>query len=124
MKVIIAQSIRRKEFKRGVIPVEDLQTIVDGYAGGISIHIKGEHLPRASRLIKIYATTVRGARRIVFLVDVETQTGFFLFFRSKNDLIGKNISIKNPLFKKQLGTYLDLLSADIEAGNFMTYEAA
>jgi len=122
MKVIIAHSIRKKEFKQGNIPPTDLETILTGFAGGISIAIKGESLPKGSRLIKIYATTVQGARRIVFLVDVQTNVGFFLFYRSKNDALGKNISIKNPAFKRQLLLYLDLLAADIAASRFDAHE--
>lgn len=122
MTVVIAHSIRKKEFKRGNIPSADLRTILSGYAEGIFVIIKGESLPKGSRLIKLYVTTVQGARRIVFLVDVETGTGFFLFFRGKNDEIGKNISIKNPAFKKRLLQYLNLLNGDIAAGHFTEYD--
>ncbi len=122
MKVVIAHGIRKKEFKRGDIPADDLQTILEGYGEGISVQIKGESLPKASRLIKLYVTTIRGARRIVFLVDVASDTGFFLFFRGKNDPIGKNISIRNPDFKKCLGKYLTILGADISSDAFTTYE--
>jgi hypothetical protein len=122
MKVLFSHRVRKKEFKSGHIPPADLKTILEGYAGGISIAIKGEALPKGSRLIKIYATTVRGARRIVFLVDVETGTGFFLFYRSKNDVIGNNISIQNPAFRKTLHQYLDFLSADIATGQLTSYE--
>ncbi len=122
MNVVIAHGIRKKEFKHGEIPPHDLQTILSGYAEGISVTIKGESLPKGSRLVKLYVTTIQDARRIVFLVDVETNTGFFLFFRGKNDLIGKNISVKNPHFKKRLGVYLDLLGADITANRFATYK--
>jgi hypothetical protein len=121
MTVVIAHSIQRKEFKRGEIPASDLETILGGYSKGIAVPIKGEALPKGSRLIKLYSTTVGGARRIVFLVDVETDTGFFLFYRGKNDSIGKNITIQNPAFRKRLLHYLDLLHADIDMGNFTAY---
>ena len=121
MSVVIAQSIQSKEFKRGHIPATDLDTVLSGYAEGIFTPIKGESLPKGSRLVKLYVTTAGGARRIVFLVDVETNAAFLLFYRSKNDVLGKNISIKNPAFKKRLLQYLDLLSADIASGNFTTY---
>ncbi len=121
MSVVIADTIRRKEFKQGVVPSTDLQTILNGYKEGIFVPIKGEALPKGSRLVKLYVTTIQGARRIVFLVDVETGTGFFLFYRSKNDPIGENISIKNPAFKKRLLQYLDLLSSDISGGKYVEY---
>ena len=72
--------------------------------------------------MKIYVTTTQGARRIVFLVDVATGTGFFLFYRGKNDKLGENISIKNPLFRERLSVYLNVLSADIAAGRFDVHE--
>lgn len=122
MTVVVAHSIQKNEFKRGHIPPSDLETILSGYLDGIFVVIKGESLPKGSRLVKLYVTTIRGARRIVFLVDVETNTGFLLFYRDKNDVIGKNISIKNPAFKKRLLQYLDLLTADIASGRFTRYE--
>ncbi len=121
MIVIIAHSIRRKEFKRGEIPTTDLETILQSYAEGIMTPIKGEALPKGSRLVKLYVTTISGARRIVFLVDVESDTGFFLFYRTKNDVIGKNITIKNPAFRKQLHHYLALLQMDMTSGKIETY---
>ena len=122
MKVVIAANIQKKEFRRGQIPKEDLAIILHGYAKGIFTLIKGESLPKGSRLIKLYVTTVGGAKRIVFLVDVQTNTGFFLFYRGKNDEVGKNISIKNPIFKKLLLHYLDLLQKDILEERFTSYE--
>ena len=121
MTVVIAHSIRKKEFRRGEIPREDLETILGGYAKGIGVPIKGEALPKGSRLVKLYVTTVGGARRIVFLVDVESGTGFLLFYRGKNDAIGENITIKNPAFRKRLLQYLDLLQADIAEGKLTSY---
>ncbi|TSC60047.1 MAG: Uncharacterized protein Greene041662_273 [Candidatus Peregrinibacteria bacterium Greene0416_62] len=121
MTVVITHSIQRKEFKHGKIPPDVLETIISAYAKGISVPIKGESLPKGSRLVKLYVTTIEGARRLVFLVDVETGTGFFLFYRGKNDPIGKNISIKNPAFRNRLLQYLDLLLSDISAEEYTTY---
>jgi hypothetical protein len=53
-------------------------------------------------LIKVYATSKTGAKRIVFLLETATTDRFFLFYRDKDDEIGKNVTIKNPLFKKTL----------------------
>lgn len=121
MTIVVSHRIRRKEFKRGIIPAEDLEIIRDAYAEGIMTSIKGDALPKASRLVKIYVTTVAGARRIVFLVDVATGTGFFLMYRGKNDPIGENITIKNPVFRECLLKYLAFLEEDIGAGTFETY---
>jgi len=116
MAVIISHRIKRKEFKKGIINKNDLQKILDGFSEGIFTVIKGEDLPKGSRLIKVYSTTVAGAKRIVYLVDVSNNDAFFLFYRGKNDKIGNNISINNPEFKKLLNTYLALLDGDIEVG--------
>lgn len=121
MIVVIAHGIRRKEFKQGKIPPADLEAILGGYAEGIMVAIKGDALPKGSRLVKLYVTTVAGARRIVFLVDVETGTAFLLFYRGKNDPIGANITIKNSVFRKRLHIYLDLLHADVVSGQVQTF---
>lgn len=121
MIVVIAHGIRRKEFKRGKIAPADLETILGSFAEGIMVPIKGEALPKGSRLVKLYVTTIAGARRIVFLVDVETGTGFLLFYRGKGDAIGKNITIKNPAFRKRLPQYLDLLQSNIATGRMQMY---
>lgn len=123
MTVVITHGIRKREFRGGTIPPDDLQVILGLYAKGIAVPIKGDALPGHSRLIKLYATTVAGARRIVFLIDVRSGTAFLLFYRGKNDRIGKNISIKNPEFRKALHAYLDLMTADIAAGAFASYRA-
>ena len=121
MAVIISHSIKRKEFKKGMAQT-DLRNILRGFQEGIFTIIKGENLPKGSRLIKVYSTTVAGARRIVFLVDVANNEAFFLFYRSKNDKIGKNISIHNQEFKKVLHKYLALLDADIDSGAVDVYK--
>lgn len=122
MAVIISHRIKKKEFKGGLIPKGDLRKILDGFGDGIFVAIKGENLPKGSRLIKVYATTIVGARRIVFLVDVLSNDAFFLFYRSKNDKIGRNISINNPEFRKTLHSYIELIYADIENGMVDVYE--
>lgn len=122
MKIVVAQSIRKREFGHGQMPPTDLEVILRAYAKGIGIPLKGEALPRGSRLVKLHVTTAGGARRIVFLVDIKTGTGYFLFYRGKNDAIGKNITIKNPTFRKTLSRYLSLLHADMGADRFTAYE--
>jgi|WetSurMetagenome_2_1015567.scaffolds.fasta_scaffold135374_2 hypothetical protein len=60
MAIIISHSIKRKEFKKG-IPQTDLKTLLDSFQKGVFTVIKGENLPKGSRLIKIYSTTVTGS---------------------------------------------------------------
>ncbi|HCW32047.1 MAG: hypothetical protein UT55_C0020G0001 [Candidatus Peregrinibacteria bacterium GW2011_GWE2_39_6] len=104
MKVIVSNKLAKKE----QIQKEKIE-IIQAYAKGI--------------FTKIYTTTIRGgAGRIVFLVDAKSNDGFFLFFRSKNDPIGKNITIKNLKFKNQLHKYLQILKDDIVARNYEVFE--
>ena len=74
--------------------------------------------PPSTQLIKVYATSKSGAKRIVFLLETETGDRFFLFYRDKDDAIGENVTIKNPAFKKALDTYLNILSEDMRDDAF------
>jgi hypothetical protein len=42
---------------------------------------------------------------------------FLLFYRGKNDPVGRNVSMENPAFRTALDKYLALLESDIAAGN-------
>lgn len=121
MTIIISHRIRKSEFKRGIISEHHLDKIISGYRKGVATLIKGQSLPQSSSLIKVYATTIDGARRIVYLVDEGSQDAFLLFYRSKNDKIGENISIKNPYFRRALQKYLKVLGEDIENNNYESY---
>ena len=117
MALIIGNSIRRKEFGE-IIPDDDLAIIVRSTKVRLTTPIKGESIPKGTRLLKAYATSSKGARRIVFLMEVEGGDLFLLFYRDKKDKIGANITIKNKAFKSQLWKHLDGLLADIESGDF------
>jgi len=117
MKVIFSKTLIKKE------KIEGRKTeIAKAYSKNIFRRIKGENLPKDSELIKIYTTSIQGAGRLVFLVNVKTKDGFFLFYRSKNDEIGKNISIKNSRFKMGLKKYLLILKGDIQNRNYEVIE--
>lgn len=122
MAVIIAHKIKREEFKKGIISPSDLKIILGSFQKGVFTVIKGEHLPKGSRLIKVYSTSVSGARRVVFVVDVANNDAFLMFYRSKKDKIGKNISIQNQDFRKLLHAYLNLLNDDLETGDIDVHE--
>lgn len=66
----------------------------------------------------MYVTTIEGSRRLVLVLDEKINVGYFLFFRKKDNPIGKKISIKNPEFKKVLQQYLQFLDEDMEGDNF------
>jgi len=122
MKVVITHTIKKKEFRKSTFGNKDLQIILKSFKKGIFDTIKGLQLPLNSRLIKVYATTVYGARRIVFLVDMESGDGFLLFYRDKKDRVGKNMTLQNQHFKIALLKYLILLQEDIANGEYDEYE--
>jgi hypothetical protein len=121
MALIIGNSIRKKEFGE-IIPNDDLEIIIRSAKVELATPIKGEGIPKGTRLLKAYATSSTGARRIVFLVEVEEGDLFLLFYRDKKDKIGANITIKNKTFKSQLWKHMDGLLSDIESGDFETIE--
>lgn len=83
----------------------------------LGVNIAARGLPPHTQLIKSYATSKRGPKRIVYLLVVEDGDMFLLFYRGKNDPIGGNVSMANPAFSKTLEKYLALLEADIADGN-------
>ncbi len=82
MALIIGNSIRRKEFGK-IIPNDDLEAIIRSSKVELATPVKGENIPQGTRLLKAYATTPKGARRIVFLMEVEKGDLFLLFYRDK-----------------------------------------
>ncbi|MBI2928239.1 MAG: hypothetical protein HYY24_21430 [Verrucomicrobia bacterium] len=112
MRCFIATSIRKREFG-GELPAEALDVLRRALRPALLLAIKGEGLPVKSRLLKAYATSRSGPRRIVLLLLVEHDDLFLLFYRPKGDKIGDNISINNPAFKSALARYLALLRSDI-----------
>lgn len=120
MKIIFSKSIAKKE----QIHEREKNFLAKAYAKGIFTVIKGESLPKNSRLAKFYLTTRQGAYRALFLVDMFSGDGFFLFYRSKNDKIGKNITIQNENFKQALWKYLLILKQDIQVKNYEVFEAS
>ncbi len=112
--IVFAKSLIKKEN----ITSQEKAVIIKVCQKSIFTKIKGQNMPNNSSLIKIYVTTLNGARRLVLILDEEIDVGYFLFFRKKDDSIGKNISIKNSEFKKALQQYLKLLDKDMDNNNF------
>lgn len=122
MSLIISESIRKREFKRGQIHAEDLRVLLRTARADLGTVIRGSQLPSGTHLLKAYGTSPGGPRRIVYLLAVDEGDLFLLFYRDKKDPVGENISVQNPVFKKKLHKYLDLLLADIESERFEVYE--
>ena len=118
MKIVFSHKIIKKER----LSENDIKEILKNVAKGLFTLIKGENLPARSRLAKIYSTTIKGAKRIVILIETISGDSFLLFYRSKKDKIGENITIKNSEFKKALEKHLVLLEEDIRNNNYLIFE--
>jgi hypothetical protein len=123
MALVISQKIREKEFG-GAIPADAMEVLLRSSRAALATPIAGKGLPCGTRLLKAYATSAGGPRRIVYLLEVEGGDLFLVFYRSKNDDVGANISTRNPAFALQLKKHLAFLSADIKAGLVDVIETA
>jgi hypothetical protein len=115
VRVFLSAQIRRKEFGRAV-PPDDLPVIARSARAALGVPIAARGLPPRTRLIKAYATSERGPKRVVYLLAVDDSDLFLLFYRGKNDPVGRNASMSNPAFRAALEKHLALLEADIAAG--------
>ena len=114
MALIVSHGIRDQEFG-SAIP-EEARVILQRTARvALATPIASRGLPPGTRLLKAYATSARGPRRVVYLLAVEASDLFLLFYRDKGDAVGANVSSKNPAFCKQLRKHLALLLEDIKA---------
>ena len=112
MAIVVSHRIRAREFGKA-IPEQVLPVLLRTARVVLATPMAGAELPAGTRLMKAYATSPEGPRRIVYMLQVETGDLFLLFYRDKNDPIGANISSKNPAFRAQLRKHLALLLEDI-----------
>ncbi len=121
MALIVSHQIRTREFGKS-IPEADRKVLERSARIALATPIAGEGLPRGTRLLKAYATSPDGPRRIVYLLSVADADLFLLFFRDKKDSVGANITMKNKAFKAQLHKHLGMLGEDIENGAYDVME--
>jgi hypothetical protein len=112
MRLLIGASILEREFG-AAIPLEHLVVLRRAARVPLLADIKGAGLPAQTKLLKGYATSGQGPRRLVCLLATASGDLFLLFYRPKGDSIGDNISIKNPAFIAALRKHLTLLQSDI-----------
>jgi hypothetical protein len=117
MAVIVSNRIRDQEFGSAV-PEEVREILRRAARVALATPIASRGLPPGSRLLKVYAASSRGPRRIVYLLAVEAGDLFLLFYRDKSDAVGANVSPKNPVFSGQLKKHLALLHEDIKSNAF------
>jgi hypothetical protein len=115
--LFISERIRKREFGREISSA-DKEILLEGARVCLSASIAGHGLPKGTRLLKAYATTKQGPRRILYLLVVQENDLFVLFYRPKQDEVGANMSPKNPVFSSALTKHLDLLRDDVAAGRF------
>ena len=117
MPVVVSHQIRQKEFG-AKISKSDTSALLRSARVALATPIAAKGLPAKTRLLKGYATTPNGPRRVVYLLGVEDGTLFLLFYRDKNDSVGKNVGPQNPAFNKQLEKHLAFLLADLTTKKF------
>lgn len=115
MALFISERIRKREFGREISPA-DKAALLEGARVCLTASLAGRGLPKGTRLLKAYATTKQGPRRILYLLVVQEGDLFVLFYRPKQDEVGENMSSKNFAFNSALTKYLDLLRDDMAAG--------
>ena len=124
MALFITERIREREFGRE-ISVADKESLLEGARVSLGTSIAGHGLPKGTCLLKAYATTKQGPRRILYLFLVQEKDLFVIFYRTKQDELGANMSPNNPDFNHALSKHLDLLRDDLAAGRIeeITLEA-
>ena len=115
MALFISERIRQREFGRE-ISAADKKALLAGARVCLSASIAGHGLPKGTRLLKAYATTKLGLRRILYILVVQEKDFFVLFHRPKRDDAGANMSPKNPAFNSALTKHLDLHRDDLADG--------
>ena len=116
MRVFLSKKIRKQEFGRSVSP-ESLAVIARTARVALAVRIAGKGLPPGTQLIKAYGTSPSGPKRVIYLLAVGDGDLFLLFYRDKNDPLGRNTSTANPAFRSALHKHLALLEEDIASAN-------
>lgn len=116
MAIIVSRRIREREFG-ATIPQDDVDVLQRSARIALATAIGSKGLPPGTRLLKAYATSRHGPRRVVYMLAVEDGDMFLLFYRGKNDAVGANISPQNPAFRDQLKKHLAILREDIQAND-------
>ena len=114
MALYITERIRQREFGPAISAAER-EALLEGTRLCLAQTISARGLPKGTRLIKYYATTDQGPRRIAYLLIVDEGDLFVPFYRDKKDKVGENVSPRNPAFVAALERHLELLREDIAA---------
>lgn len=132
MDIIVPFSIRKKELT-GEVSDEAKKLFVKIKASpALAVSITAKGLPERTTLHKVYATTPDGARRLLFFCRhapplpgkptadsnpprLPSARWVLLFYRTKGDDVGDNMSHKNRAFVIQLERNLTMALEDLLA---------
>jgi hypothetical protein len=129
MEIIVPFSIRRRELG-GAVGEEPRKIFAKlKESPQLAVPVSARGLPERTTLHKVYATTPGGARRLLFFcrhaprprapetksVGAPPERWVLLFYRTKGDVVGENMSPKNPTFEAQLGRNLLEAIRDLRA---------
>ena len=117
MGLFISERIRKREFGK-LISDADKTVLLDGARPALAHPIGGKDLPKGTRLLKVYATTKRGPRRILYLLVVANGDLFVLFYRDKKDPVGENMSSPSTLPGRHREKQFRSCSSDFPGGVF------
>jgi len=118
VRIILSNSIKKKEFGKAGPSEDDMRVLKRTAKIELCEVIKGAGLPEGAKLIKAYATAPSGAKRVLYMMASDNETLMLLFYRGKDDDLGVNMSAKNPVFKRDLPKRLDMLLYDLESGDY------
>jgi len=131
MEIIVPFSIRKRELDGKVSgEAKKIFTKIQEKPD-LAAEITAKDLPDRTTLHKLYATTPGGARRLLFFcrhapppalpkhggnpLPSQPERWVLLFYRSKGDRVGDNMSHKNPDFVTQLEKNMKLALSDVAA---------
>lgn len=113
--ILIPRSVFRKEFGKK-LPPEALAVFRRTARESLAEEIRAKGAPAGTKLLKAYATSSRGPRRLLYLLRVSSGHLLLLMYRDKSDSVGQNMSPTNPAFNAVLAKHLDLALADLASG--------
>jgi len=117
MDILVPFSIRKKELG-GTVSEEARKLFTKiKQKPELAVGISAKGRPAHITLYKYYATTANGHRRLLFFSRHTTQgrieNWILLFYRTKGDEIGDNMSSKNPAFSTQLVKNMGFATKDL-----------
>ena len=125
MRLIITKTIEKMEFLpwKKIFSLKVIQAAAGKALKGIGKNIKSSAKLPKTCLKKLNLTSPGGAGRVIFLLEIDSKTSILVMLRSKSDkAIGANMTIKNPHFKKLLAKNINLISRDLDGGQYKEYK--